>query len=538
MAGFKQTNVRVLPVVRDALAAAAADMGESREEAARRLLRFHLDLQMDVEPDKRYSHITTVLRYPPLPIGRRRYYPDELVRVSLRLPPSDTDLAAATQLIVPGQTARRAHRDYVTRPMTDALVTAVERKRHIEVEGLEGLPPVIRHKAAVGLWRLVYAATFTRAELRVMWGTDGQTGAEPEARDETTPVLRAGDFAWHHPWRTAMALHFARKLLMGPDAQANMQMLFDQGDGFEALRYDLERSGGTEHEMLDGRPVNWHGSTDGRGGSAVWRLRRSRTLDDLARWLTDPSRPSATQTDPPGWALCAPTGWPINVVDGDVSPAQAADVEAGRVLAVPHENKTAILGLDSTGKPHAGFAVALTTWSRFEPARKAELVLMDEHQPTSVVWLLAPHAFQLGLIDRAVRDKLVSTATAKTRQRINEALDQARRDGPERFAELDALKSRPEAFERVAHRVSEPFSIARPWWEWTVGSFIDGLHKHSRHPARVTALADAHSRYAQYQLERDSEEAARRAVRGETEAVDDFGGHIGMTLGDLLDEPL
>lgn len=68
-----------------ALAAVTARWGTSRDEAVRRLLAEYVRAQEDREPEDRLTHISTMLRYSPLPLGRRTPRAGRPLR--LRAPP-------------------------------------------------------------------------------------------------------------------------------------------------------------------------------------------------------------------------------------------------------------------------------------------------------------------------------------------------------------------------------------------------------------------------------------------------------------------
>jgi hypothetical protein len=159
--GYEETNVRLPPCAFDALAVVAARRGISRDEAVRQVLGEHIELQENREPGDRLTHISTVLRYPAPPRWRRDPRADRSLR--LRLVPGLIPRARAMSLRLPGQSLR-AHRDYQARLLTDAVVTAIAVQEPFTDEFLEGLLPLLRHRAAVGLWQLAVAATSTAPE--------------------------------------------------------------------------------------------------------------------------------------------------------------------------------------------------------------------------------------------------------------------------------------------------------------------------------------------------------------------------------------
>lgn len=165
VSGHTETNVRLPPCALEALAAVMTRRGTSRDETVRQLLAEHVELQEGRDSDDRLTHISTVLRYPPPPRWRgdpRRDWP-----LRLRAPAGLLERARAVSLRLPGQ-YQRAHRDYQGRMLTDAVTTAVAVAEPCTDDFLNGLLPVLRHRAALGLWRLTTAATSTKPEKELL----------------------------------------------------------------------------------------------------------------------------------------------------------------------------------------------------------------------------------------------------------------------------------------------------------------------------------------------------------------------------------
>jgi hypothetical protein len=120
-----ETNVWLPACALAAVKAVAARRGLSRDETIRQLLDEHLEAQELRGSDVRLTHISTVLRYPPT-LGRRkhRWVPEFGGPLRLRLRPGVADRARAVSLRLPGQ-FQRAHRDYQSRQLTDAVMTAI-----------------------------------------------------------------------------------------------------------------------------------------------------------------------------------------------------------------------------------------------------------------------------------------------------------------------------------------------------------------------------------------------------------------------------
>ncbi|GAA5068767.1 hypothetical protein [Streptomyces similanensis] len=78
----------------------------------------------------------------------------------LRAPSALLERARAVSLRQPGQHPR----DYQGSMLTDAVTTSIVRAEPFEDDFLTGLLPLLRHGAALVLWRLAAAATSTRPE--------------------------------------------------------------------------------------------------------------------------------------------------------------------------------------------------------------------------------------------------------------------------------------------------------------------------------------------------------------------------------------
>jgi len=161
----EETNVRLPACAHDALAVIAARRDSSRDETIRQLLSEHVARQEQLSEPDQLSHIATVLRYPTpqrmnldARAGRSTVMP-----LRLRLPPGLAARVRATSLRLPGQSTR-AHRDYQTRLLTDAVMTAIAVEESFDDDYLRNLPPTLARRTAIGLWRLAAAATSTQPE--------------------------------------------------------------------------------------------------------------------------------------------------------------------------------------------------------------------------------------------------------------------------------------------------------------------------------------------------------------------------------------
>lgn len=534
-----QTSLRLLPEAVTALKAVTVDRGCSRDKAVRGLLDEYVSRQETLQPRDRLTHVTAVLRYPPLPPGR--YRPDGRVRVPVRLQLDTVDRVAALTLRLPGQPDRRGLKDYARRPLTEALVTAVAHEKPFDVPGLEGIPLIWTQAAATGLWRLTVAATLTVPEQLAILGHLESLGAgeDPTALAE---LLRDGDLAWHHPWRYEVALHLARNLLTGQNAATRWRSLKDQDDAFEKLRYDLERTDDLDHPLLIGAPKGPSSDMTGRGGSLVWRARRRLALRNVSNWIaSEPTTPLIVS--PPGVRITQPSAWtPNRVAAGAPLPAPVlADVENGRVLSfTTDEHTSAWPYLRETGAPVPGFDVVIDVLLRRRPEEVAELVLLNDPRLASV-YLTPDVAHDLGFITAGERDELIEAAAKQTAARVEATLKRA--DGWElsEYAELVASRDDPERFFELSaeHYIGE--GVVRSWWEWEAGTTVKELERLSGSPDRLRQLVWSRARYWKRQLEGAMQEAGRSAVvHGYTEPedwIDDDAGwdEADLELGELFD---
>ncbi|MEU9214529.1 hypothetical protein AB0D27_43395 [Streptomyces sp. NPDC048415] len=268
-----ETNVRLPPCVFDALAAVMAKQGASRDATVRRLLAEHVERQEQEHPDDRLTHISTVLRYPPPPRWRNDPRQDRPLR--LRVSTDLLERARAISLRLPGQ-YQRAFRDYQGRMLTDAVVTAVAVAEPFTDELLDGLLPLLRHRAARNLWRLAAAALCTGPETELLeaaadvraataWTSDTMLGEDDQRLLAVVTALEE-DVAWHSPARFQVVANIARDLLTGPQADANEQLLQEEGEAWNELHQD------TLHADEEHRAYLQRGTTiydwSGRGGTA------------------------------------------------------------------------------------------------------------------------------------------------------------------------------------------------------------------------------------------------------------------------------
>ncbi len=462
----------------------------------------HLEAQQGLDDEDRLTHLTTALRHPPLPPGRGT--PDPRAHLRFRIDPELRVAAEALGYFLPGQSRRHGHHDYAARPLTDTVLVAIHQAHPFVVADLENLPQVLSRRVALGLWRLAVAATLTEAETQALWASD-----EPLL----AVILEEEEVAWHHPWRFAVAHHILATLLAEDDADEWMGMLESQTGQYQTLLGHLQQRHPdaawlqADLHLLD----THHQSVQGRGGTAVWRAQRSVAMTRIAEWLTNPEGMPELELGAPEWKLHWPEEWTKACFKhGDAVPPHLDDYAAdGRVMLITEGSKKAYWPLTPTGGPVPQFAGCLAAGLRLEPARLAEVVLLDEHLPPAGIPVGL--AQQLGFITEPERNTLIATANANNATMIATVLSRAaKRLDTDELAELNAATSNPRKFVRIANRHHLRAWYYNPWWRWDVTSVIEGIRQeHS--PDRIEALTTAYIDLTAYILEMDMSNAWQRA---------------------------
>lgn len=488
----RETNVRLPQSAVDALAWIADSRNTSRDETVRQLLAEHLAIQEPLPRDDRCCHIATVLRYPPAPRHRRE--PKSGCVLRLRLDSGVADRARAVSLQLPGQ-APRAHPHYQARLLSDAVLTAIARVKPFTDEFLTGLMPLLRHRAALGLWHLAVAATSTGPEdavrdaaelLRAEQGArlvaltekQKQTLLVDEALDETT--------AWHLSDRFTVAANLARIWLAGPDAAAHEQELYDQNTEWNEKRQDL-RARTDKREVRRGvrHGFDW----SGRGGAAVWRASRKVALDDFEDWLV--RRPVGEQTrflPAPGWQVRTPESWRAHLVSGDLSDPFATWLRDGRVLAFRWRERTALWPLTQapvpTGcTPVAGVEPMLEAARGVPPQRMREFIEAmllgwdrDDEEDDDVLGLVIvpiDKAEQFGLVGAEERRLAKTQARATNLELMRRVIASLPPEHELTRATLTNLMGNARRFAAVAQRAKLEFAPARATYSWWVHSVAE-----------------------------------------------------------------
>ncbi|MEU0169023.1 hypothetical protein ABZ214_26830 [Streptomyces iakyrus] len=505
-----ETNVRLPPCAFDALTAVMARHGTSRDATVRRLLAEHAERQEHADPGDRLTHVSTVLRYPPPPRWRKDPRQDRPLR--LRASADLLERARAVSLILPGQ-YQRAYRDYQSRALTDAVMTAIAVAEPFTDDFLDGLLPLLHHRAARNLWRLATAGLCTgpeRALLEAAVAVRETTAGTPAGDSDTKHLLAVAtaleeNVAWHSPARFQVAANLARELLTGPQADANERLLHKDGEDWNDLYLDTLYADEDRRAHLQRGLLSYDWS--GRGGSAVWRAERQVSLDNLGDWLTGRIQTDTDQyvVRPPGWVLSRPPGWHALIPDpphtGQLPQPYATWTDQGRALVFPYRNKQAVWPLQRQPnlpdfEPVPGVEALLAPAAGLKPEQVVsyiEALLVDwNHQfdadddPDLRLALDIPvgPAYDFGLISAEERQRAMADARAATLTSMDEVIDLLT-DGDcdeEDLQYLRHVRGNVRQFTQVATRldpsIGARFRAHKATWRWpglsVAGEFLAG----------------------------------------------------------------
>ncbi|MFE7713337.1 hypothetical protein ACFU6I_48305 [Streptomyces sp. NPDC057486] len=158
-------------------------------------------------------------------------------------------------------------------------------------EFLDGLLPLLHHRAARNLWRLATVGLCTGLERALLEAAVAVRDGTPETVLDTDArhllaVVKAleEDVAWHSPARFHVAANFARDLLTGEQAAGNERLLQEEGEDWNELYLDTLYADESRRAYLQRGTTSYDWS--GRGGGAVWRAERQVSLDNFGDWLT------------------------------------------------------------------------------------------------------------------------------------------------------------------------------------------------------------------------------------------------------------
>ncbi|MEU1424984.1 hypothetical protein [Kitasatospora sp. NPDC005751] len=548
-----ETNVRLPFCALAALATVRERWGTSRDETVRQLLTKHVEAQeQELDPGNRRTHISTVLRYPLAPRWRRDPRRDRPLR--LRAPASLLERSRAVSLTLPGQ-YERAHRDYQSRTLTDAVMTAIARAEHFTDDFLDDLLPLLRHNAALGLWKLATAATNTKPErnllreveeLRMALECSEETPEDDGSAQRVLSVAKAleNDVAWHSSARHQVMANIARDMLTGPDARANEKLLHGQNteDWYDLYQDTLHAAGYRREGLLRGATsYDW----TGRGGTAVWRAYRRVELHDFEAWLVAEDTRANRLMTPPGWLIRTPASWhahtPDQTATGQLPEPYATWAAHGKVLTFPHKSTQVVWPLlrrpgRPGWKPVPGIEPLTAAAAGLLPKEVSgfiEAALIDwnhefEDEPTPRIALDIPAdlAHTFGYITAEERRDAKALARATTQRDIDATLDDFKEGGLDghRLQQLQEVRDRAPEFRRLAVRfgkqiekrrpngthIGSQFRVTRATWRWPGHTVIDELL--AGVPARqVERLAAQAHRQRGLLLEYSMQEAWKRA---------------------------
>ncbi|MGW1087384.1 hypothetical protein ACWD4L_13805 [Streptomyces sp. NPDC002596] len=498
-----ETNVWLPTCALATVGTVAARQGLSRDETVRQLLDEHLEAQEHREPDVRLTHISTVLRYPPaLGRGKHRWVPEFGGPLRLRLRPGVADRARAVSLRLPGQ-FQRAHRDYQSRQLTDAVMTAIAVQEPFTDTYLDGLRPVLRHRAARGLWGLAVAATSTAPELAVHeavsraefpYEDESATGPPAGGPGASSRLLRVaaaleGETGWHSAVRFWVAANIARLLLTGPETDAAERMLFEQGEQWRELRLDYRYADADTREDLRRGIGDWDDS--GRGGAAVWRAERAVEVEDFEVWLVGRGHVAERRNLPPGWLMRTAPTWRARAAAGHRAALRepyAGWVAAGRLLVFTSGGAPAVWPLtranDGRMRPVEGIEPVVAAAAGLAPDHVStfiEAMLLDwsddgesDLMPVpACLRLPASQAYDFGYIDAAQRRRLMAEARAATLASMDDVLNRLYDDFYR--ARLEAARDSGSVmdFRRLARSAGVHFSTSPATWPWPGGPVAD-----------------------------------------------------------------
>ncbi|MGW6958778.1 hypothetical protein [Streptomyces chartreusis] len=543
MSGNVETNVRIAPCALEALGRITVRRGTSRDETVRQLLTEHVASQEQQLPEDRLTHICTVLRYPRPP--RWRGDPRTDVPLRVRAPAGLLERARAVSLRLPGQHPR-AYRDYQGRMLTDAVTTAIARDEPFDDGFLSGLLPLLRHGAALGLWRLAAAATSTGPEkawllgARVVSAAHRWTDAPHDAGEQH--ILRVAEVleqeeSWHALTRFESATSLARRFLTGPRAKEWEQALWAQDKPWEKLYEGFLRA----DDRAERRWRRQQGRTSydwtGRGGTAVWRARRRVDLEHFEDWLvgrtkTDPADRLMEEPASPGWLLRVPPAWPAHAPGPAASGPYMAWAEHRRLLAFPYRSRHAfwpLLQCEGTPghRPVPGFEPVAAAADGLRPGQVLgfiEAVLIDWNHdfaaegPRLRIALDVPadQAYRFGLVTAEEQHRLMAAARAATLKIMDDFISWAADDGAgENYLhKLREARGSARAFHRLTRNYPSherpKFTVPRASWTWPGRSVAAELVAGAQ-PELLGWLAGAAHRHSSLLLEQAMQVAWQRA---------------------------
>lgn len=419
----------------------------SWNQTLERLLAEYVDDQRRREPDERLVHIATLLRWPP----PRRV--DLLTAEQLGIAPSgrqlrlqvDQDLWTTARdhgFVLPGQSIFRGHNEYQARRGADAVLTSIARREWLDDPEMGDIAQLLTRRQSRGLWRMAVAGTSTKAEREVLDAAEcateereiacarGESDRGPERVVRVADKLLTSEVAWHASERFQGVRAIALENLSGDGAQDYLDLLDEVDDDTARWQDELARTRAVPLPL---------GSREGRGATAVWRAERAVQIEDLMSWFGKMRRTSTPATfvmNPPGWQLRFPAEWMPTLI-GDTMPERREEyVRTGQVLHFRHGNRDYLWPTrendDGMMVPVTGFETVISEARKRSVWDVLEATLLDfsysPHGDRSgrSVWVPAHVAYDLGLLDEADRDRLVSEARTEYAAAAARSVDERR----------------------------------------------------------------------------------------------------------------
>lgn len=503
----QQTSVLISASATATLKALTETGSSGRDATLRALLEQYVQEQTEharAGHGQRVTHIGTALHYPlclrePVGLpGRTRLH-----RLALRAPQS---LLAAVQLHayrIPGHVSGRGHRDYASRPLGDAVTTAISLKTPFVEPELEGLPHVLQHRVVDALWHLTRAATLTHTE-RMDLGRQMPQSLRGDLVDQfvqrvaTFLATSNTDYMWHSPERSAVALAIARAYLGSADPEKR-SILNDRGRDFESeINYLLDEAT-PGHPDDDVGAVGLVSNAEGRAASRIWVRDRAQAHQRLMSWLVDtPDTDRASpMVNPPGWTLHWEPEWRTATfgLNETFPSAIRSGLASGNLLKVGSGSRIMLWPLTGEKQPTvvprfdhviAGMRAARPTASAIE-IMEACLAGPQLHDPDADVddtslpmylWLDLDEAHQLALIEDQQYTTRKSLTLAANHARMKEIMRRPRRRlggalSPRAEQDLkDAASTDVDLFfdlaERSDLRIGPRTQRVIDRWEWPV----------------------------------------------------------------------
>lgn len=342
------------------------------------------------------------------------------------------------------------------------------------------------------------------------------------------------EVAWHSPARFQETAQLAHRMLTGPDAKANEQLLYTQDQAWDDLYQDALHTSEPALLLREGGVYDW----SGRGGTAVWRAYRRVDLQDFEEWLADGEEgaPAERVMKPPGWLVRAPAGWrahaPAQTVAGQLPQPFATWAAEGKVLAFPYRSRQALwpllrrLDRPPGWEPVPGIEPLTAAAAGLRPEQVTgfiEAALIEwnhefEEEPTLHIALDLPadKAHRFGFITAEEQRAAMAKARTTTLERMDAIVDALEDDelDEHKLRQLREAQGNAREFRRLAKRhgkrIGPRFTVARASWRWP-GQSVAGEIVAGAPADLVEWLASEAYKRSSLLLEESMQEAWERA---------------------------